>query len=230
MDAINAAVDAAVATALANAQSKTEAAVAQARADADARVEAAVAQAHADTDAETRIQAAVAQAQADADARIQAAVAQAHADADAPTEAAVAAALANANLGGAPAQSAYNGEGGGDPRLSMIGASIEMTDAPIALIEVDGEVPSFQIAYANTAMTATTQFDYEQLMGKSLAELEAWTPEFLKMILGYVQRGAILSHAPLWSKTRQSVPVHLSFYPVHGEDGYLRSYLVIHHF
>jgi hypothetical protein len=67
-------------------------------------------------------------------------------------------------------------------------------------------------------------------MGKSLAELEAWTPEFLAMVLSYINRGAILSHVPLWSKTRQQVPVHLSFYPIHADDGSVQQYLVIHHF
>ena len=67
-------------------------------------------------------------------------------------------------------------------------------------------------------------------MGKSLADLEAWTPEFLKMTLGYVHRGAILSHVPLWSRTRQAVPVHLSFYPIRAEDDTAKLYLVIHHF
>lgn len=121
-------------------------------------------------------------------------------------------------------------QGGGDPRLALIGAAIEQADAPIAMVDAGGEEPTFNILYANNAFSSTTQFDYDQLMGKSLAELEAWTPEFLKMILGYVSRDAILSHVPLWSHTRQAVPVHLSFYPIHNEDESLRHYLVIHHF
>ena len=42
----------------------------------------------------------------------------------------------------------------------------------------------------NAAMTLTTQFDQEQMLGKSLADLEAWTPEFLKMVLGFTSRGS----------------------------------------
>jgi len=117
-----------------------------------------------------------------------------------------------------------------NPRQTQIGSAIEQADAPIALVEVGGDNPSFQIIYANSAMTSTTQFDQEQLVGKSLADLEAWTPEYLKMILSYVSRGAILSYAPLWSQTRQAVPVHLSFYPVQAVDDAAKNYLVIHHF
>ena len=60
--------------------------------------------------------------------------------------------------------------------------------------------------------------------------MEAWTPEFLTMFLSYINRGALLSHVPLWSTTRQQVPVHLSFYPIHLNDGTVTQYLVIHHF
>ncbi len=79
-------------------------------------------------------------------------------------------------------------------------------------------------------MTATTQYSAEQLAGKSLAELEAWTPEFLTMVLSFIERGAIVSYVPLWSQTRQAVPVHLSFYPIRGESDKINHYLVIHHF
>ncbi|MCE0484310.1 MAG: response regulator [Methylacidiphilales bacterium] len=118
----------------------------------------------------------------------------------------------------------------GDPRHLQIGAAIELADAPIVLIDASGEEPGFQILYANYAFSSTTQFDQQQLLGRSLAELEAWTPEFLKMVLSFVGRDSILSHVPLWSHTRQSVPVHLSFYPVHAEDESQRHYLIIHHF
>ncbi len=117
-----------------------------------------------------------------------------------------------------------------NPRESQIGAAIEQADAPVALVEVGGGDASFRIDYANSAMTQTTQFDQDQLIGKSLAELEAWTPEFLKMVLSYVHRGAILSHVPMWSRTRQAIPVHLSFYPIRTEDDTAKHYLVIHHF
>jgi CheY-like chemotaxis protein len=112
----------------------------------------------------------------------------------------------------------------------QIGAAIEHADAPVALVEVGAGDTSFKIVYANSSMTLTTQFDQDQLIGKSLADLEAWTPEFLKMALSYINRGAILSYVPLWSRTRQSVPVHLSFYPIRTEDDTARNYLVIHHF
>ena len=117
-----------------------------------------------------------------------------------------------------------------DPRQAMIASSIEYADAPIAILETGGETPSFRIIYSNTAMASTTQYTQEQLEEKSLAELEAWTPEFLTMVLSFVQRGAVVSHVPLWSHTRQAVPVHLSFYPIRGESEQISHYLVIHHF
>jgi CheY-like chemotaxis protein len=121
-------------------------------------------------------------------------------------------------------------EGAENPRLNLIGSAIEATDAPVNLIEVDGAESSFRIIYANAAMASTTQFDQDELVGKSLAEIEAWTPEFLKMTLSFINRQAVISHVPLWSRTRQAVPVHLSFYPVRAEDDKVRHYLVIHHF
>jgi CheY-like chemotaxis protein len=117
-----------------------------------------------------------------------------------------------------------------DPRQAMIASSIEYADAPIAILETGGETPSFRIIYSNTAMASTTQYTQEQLEEKSLAELEAWTPEFLTMVLSFVQRGAVVSYVPLWSHTRQAVPVHLSFYPIRGTDDQISHYLVIHHF
>jgi CheY-like chemotaxis protein len=113
---------------------------------------------------------------------------------------------------------------------NLIAGSIENADAPIAVLEVGGGTPSFQIVYANTAMSSTTQYTQDELAGKSLAELEAWTPDFLTMILSFVQRGAVVSYVPLWSETRQAVPVHLSFYPIHGANDEINHYLVIHHF
>ena len=118
-----------------------------------------------------------------------------------------------------------------DPLQSLVASSIEYADAPIAILEVTGPNPSFNIVYANTAMSATTQYSAEQLTGKSLAELEAWTPEFITMVLSFIERGAIVSYVPLWSQTRQAVPVHLSFYPIRGaESDPINHYLVIHHF
>ena len=112
----------------------------------------------------------------------------------------------------------------------IIAGSIEHADAPIAILDVSGPQPSFNIIYANVAMASTTQYTQEQLQGKSLAELEAWTPEFVSMVLSYVEKGSIVSHFPLWSHTRQSVPVHLSFYPIRGQEEKVEQYLVIHHF
>lgn len=115
-------------------------------------------------------------------------------------------------------------------REAQIGLAIDKADTPIALIDISENPEDFKIIYANLAMTESSQYPYDELMGKSLADLEAWTPEFLKMTLSYINRGAIVSHVPLWSKTRQQVPVHLSFYPVHEDDGTFKYYLVIHHF
>ena len=115
-------------------------------------------------------------------------------------------------------------------REKAIAGIIEAADAPIAVLDVAGPQPSFNITYANLAMSSTTQYTQDELAGKSLADLEAWTPEFLSMVMSYVEKGSIVSHVPLWSHTRQSVPVHLSFYPIRGGDGPITHYLVIHHF
>jgi CheY-like chemotaxis protein len=149
--------------------------------------------------------------------------------------------LAHAQSGGGPASATASGriivnpnlDAGQtevDPRQSLIASSIEYADAPITILEVGGAQPSFQIVYANSAMSATSQYTQEQLTGKSLADLEAWTPEFLAMVLSFIERGAIVSYVPLWSQTPQAVPVHLSFYPIRGENDQIGHYLVIHHF
>ncbi len=117
-----------------------------------------------------------------------------------------------------------------DPLTSLIASSIEYADAPISIVETSGGEANFKIIYANAAMSATTQYTQDQLNGKSLAELEGWTQEFVGMVLGFVERNAIISHVPLWSETRQAVPVHLSFYPIRAEGDQVNSYLVIHHF
>jgi CheY-like chemotaxis protein len=141
--------------------------------------------------------------------------------------------LAHAQNGGnvppAAVASALNPALSIDPRQSQIAAAIDQADAPVALVEASADTPSFRIIYSNAALSVTTQFSEAQLLGKSLAELEAWTAEFLKMVLGFVSRGAALSHAPLWSNTRQEYPVYLSFYPVRSGEEPVRHYLVIHH-
>jgi PAS domain-containing protein len=116
-----------------------------------------------------------------------------------------------------------------DPRQALIASAVEQTDVPVALVEAGGAESSFRIVYTNGAMSATTGFDREQMLGKSLAEMEAWTPEFLKMTLGFTSRGAGLSHVPLWSKTRQEFPIYLSFCPVLNGEAPVTHYLVIHH-
>ena len=149
----------------------------------------------------------------------------------AQAQAGAAATPAPAPAAAAPAP-ADNGAGTGaslDPRQARIAEAINQADAPMALIEAGNIATTFKIVYANAAMTLTTQFDEAQLIGKSLADLEAWTPDFLQMTLGYVERGDILSHVPLWSLTRQEVPVYLSFYPIRSADEQVRRYLVIHH-
>jgi hypothetical protein len=85
------------------------------------------------------------------------------------------------------------------------------------------------VLYTNAAMSITTGFDQDQMLGKSLADLEAWTPEFLKMALGFTSRGAALSHVPLWSQTRQEFPIYLSFCPVTSGEQQVAHYLIIHH-
>jgi DNA-binding response OmpR family regulator len=120
-------------------------------------------------------------------------------------------------------------EGALDERQALVVSAVEATEAPIAVVRAGAGDSSFEIIYCNAAMSSTTQFDPEQLTGKSLAELEAWTPEFLKMTLGFIGRGAVLSHVPLWSKTRQDVPIYLSFYPIRGQDEAITHYFVIHH-
>jgi CheY-like chemotaxis protein len=117
-----------------------------------------------------------------------------------------------------------------DPLSSLIASSIEYADAPISIVDTASVPPSFQVVYANAAMSATTQYTQDQLTGKSLADLEGWTAEFVTMIVSFIERGAIVSHVPLWSETRQAVPVHLSFYPIRAEGDQVNSYLVIHHF
>jgi CheY-like chemotaxis protein len=117
-----------------------------------------------------------------------------------------------------------------DPITSLIASSIEYADAPIAILDVAGARPTFNIVYANAALAQTTSLKPEELVGQSLTEIEAWTPEFLDLVLGSIDQGASMSYAPLWSRTRQSVPVYLSFFPIRGGDGPVTHYLVVHHF
>ena len=117
-----------------------------------------------------------------------------------------------------------------DPLTSLIASSIEYVDAPISIVETSGGQPNFNIIYANAGMSATTQYTQDQLNGKSIAEVEGWTQEFVAMVLSFIERNAIISHVPLWSETRQAVPIHLSFYPIRAEGDQVNSYLVIHHF
>lgn len=119
---------------------------------------------------------------------------------------------------------------GGDPRQTFIASAVELTDAPIAVVDTSGATPSFNIVYTNPSMTGITQYTQEQLLGKSLADLEAWTPEFMQMTTGSVTQGLPLSHVPLWSRVRQENAVYLSFYPVRSGDAPVAHYLVIHHF
>jgi len=122
------------------------------------------------------------------------------------------------------------GTGGGDPRQSFIATVIDQTDAPLAVIETAGEKPSFQIVYTNNSMTSITQFTRDQLVGKSLAELEGWTPEFMEMVVSSTAQALPLSHVPLWSRVRQDNEVYLSFYPIRSGEEPVTQYLVIHHF
>jgi CheY-like chemotaxis protein len=116
-----------------------------------------------------------------------------------------------------------------DPRQALIAWAVELTETPIALVETTGNPPSFRILYTNAAMSVTTQYSAEQLLGQSLAELEAWTSEFMDMVVKFIDEGSALSHVPLWSATRQDNPVYISFYPVRSGEEPVTDYLAIHH-
>jgi CheY-like chemotaxis protein len=117
-----------------------------------------------------------------------------------------------------------------DPMTSLVASSVEYADAPMAILDVAGPQPSFKIVYANAALSQTTSLKQEELVGQPLTEVEAWTPEFIDLVQGFIDQGASVSYTPLWSRTRQSVPVHLSFYPIRGGEGPVTHYLVVHHF
>lgn len=193
--------------------------------DNTAAISAAVASALAEAEAKhaTAVSNAVAAALAENDAR--------HAD---DVSDAVTAAVANA-IAEAEARHAASGGGGGeggapvDPHQALIAWAVEQTDAPFALVEAGGGNESFMVLYANGSMTLTTGFEREQLIGKSLSELEAWTDDFLKMVLSSVERGALLNHVPLWSKTKQDFQIYLSFLPVQSGEEHVKHYLVVHH-
>ena len=104
------------------------------------------------------------------------------------------------------------------PREALVTSAFENTEAPMAVVEASGLDPSFRILYTNESMGSTTQFSAEQLLGKSLADLEAWTTEFIDMVVGFVSRGALLSSVPMWTRTRQDFQVYLSFYPIRKDD------------
>jgi CheY-like chemotaxis protein len=115
------------------------------------------------------------------------------------------------------------------PREALVTSAFENTEAPMAVVEASGLDPTFRILYTNESMGSTTKFTPEQLLGKSLADLEAWTTEFLDMVVGFVSRGALLSYVPMWTRTRQDFQVYLSFYPIRKDDEPITHYLVIHH-
>jgi CheY-like chemotaxis protein len=115
------------------------------------------------------------------------------------------------------------------PRESIITSAFEHSEAPMAVVEAVGLDPTFRILYTNESMGFTTKFTTEQLVGKSLADLEAWTTEFIDMVVGFVSRGALLSYVPMWTRTRQDFQVYLSFYPIREGEDSITHYLVIHH-
>jgi CheY-like chemotaxis protein len=116
-----------------------------------------------------------------------------------------------------------------DPRDAVVTDAFENSDAPMAVVEAVGLDPTFRILYTNASMGFTTKFTPDQLIGKSLADLEAWTTEFIDMVVGFVSRGALLSYVPMWTRTRQDFQVYLSFYPIRKDDEAVTHYLVIHH-
>ena len=115
------------------------------------------------------------------------------------------------------------------PREALITSAFEHSEAPMAVVEAIGLDPTFRILYTNESMGFTTKFTTEQLVGKSLADLEAWTTEFIDMVVGFVSRGALLSYVPMWTRTRQDFQVYLSFYPIRQGEDPITHYLVIHH-
>ncbi len=138
---------------------------------------------------------------------------------------------AKANDGPAPQNGlpATKGDGMLGPREALITSAFEHSEAPMAVVEAVGLDPTFRILYTNESMGFTTKFTTEQLVGKSLADLEAWTTEFIDMVVGFVSRGALLSYVPMWTRTRQDFQVYLSFYPIRQGDDSISHYLVIHH-
>jgi CheY-like chemotaxis protein len=121
------------------------------------------------------------------------------------------------------------GDGMLGPREALITSAFEQSEAPMAVVEAVGLDPTFRILYTNESMGFTTKFTTEQLVGKSLADLEAWTTEFIDMVVGFVSRGALLSYVPMWTRTRQDFQVYLSFYPIRQGEDSISHYLVIHH-
>ena len=87
-------------------------------------------------------------------------------------------------------------------RQALIASAIEATEAPIAMVQAGGDDSSFTIVYSNAALTSTTQFlGQDELVGKSLADLEAWTPEFQKMTMGFIKpRRDPFPRVPLWEQ------------------------------
>jgi CheY-like chemotaxis protein len=115
------------------------------------------------------------------------------------------------------------------PRESLLTDAFENSDAPMAVVEAVGLDPTFRILYTNASMGFTSKFTPDQLIGKSLADLEAWTTEFIDMVVGFVSRGALLSYVPMWTRTKQDYQVYLSFYPIRKDDEPVTHYLVVHH-
>jgi CheY-like chemotaxis protein len=192
--------------------------------DHSAALAEAVAQAVAETQAAAEISTRQATATAVADAMSAAefdkkkAVAEAIADAEARLA---------ASTGITPSENA--GGPALDPMQALIAWGVEQTETPMALVQVADVVVPFQILYANAAMTLTTGFEREQLLDKSLSELEAWTDDFLKMANGYIEQNAGVAYVPLWSKTKQDYPVYLTFCPVPSGEEQVKHYIVIHH-
>jgi len=142
--------------------------------------------------------------------------------------------ISHARSNGAAEKSPGGSGGGGgrailDARGAVITDAFQNSDAPMAVVEAVGLDPTFRILYTNASMGFTTKFTPEQLIGKSLADLEAWTTEFIDMVVGFVSRGALLSYVPMWTRTRQDFQVYLSFYPIRKDDEPITHYLVIHH-
>ncbi len=129
------------------------------------------------------------------------------------------------------AKEAAGEEANSDESLeTFVALAVENADAPVAILDVSGTPPGFVIYYANAPCRRPRSSAARNSSASRWPRSRRGRPEFIDMVVGYIDQGSIVSHAPLWSHTRQTVPVHLSFYPIRTETGDVAQYLVVHHF